>query len=123
MVPYSYHSGIHYSTWSRINNTKPICRLFSLVVDFLQDSGTLIHIQDYTFRLSRMYFIDPVWLCDTLVNVVRLENDDPYAHEGIVRDTQLKVLCKDSGFGEARYREYIQLLARFEIALSTNRHR
>ncbi|XP_072040793.1 leucine-rich repeat serine/threonine-protein kinase 1-like isoform X2 [Amphiura filiformis] len=89
------------------------------VVEYLQDCGTLIHIQDYTYKLTRLYFLDPVWLSNTLVKVVRLKNSDINEHQGIVTESQLRRLSVASGFGEHNFKEYLQLLARFEITLST----
>ncbi|XP_072039567.1 leucine-rich repeat serine/threonine-protein kinase 1-like [Amphiura filiformis] len=89
------------------------------VVEYLQHCGTLIHIQDYSYKLTRLYFLDPVWLSNTLVKVVRLKNNDINEHQGIVTESQLRRLSLASGFGEHNFKEYLQLLARFEIVLST----
>ena len=91
------------------------------VVEYLQDRGALIHIRDYTYKLTQLYFIDPVWLSNTLVKVVRLKNDDATANQGIATEVQLQRLYRESRFGENRFKEYLQLLTRFEIALCTSK--
>ena len=90
--------------------------LVILVVAFLQDSGSLIHVSDHTYRLTNVYFLDPAWLCSVLFAVVQL-HDDFYLENGIVPKSRLEELCQKSGFGRNRLEEYLQLLMRFEIAL------
>ena len=42
-----------------------------VMIDFLQESGFLLHFEDPNDRLDQYYFTRPVWLYDTLLRVVR----------------------------------------------------
>ena len=83
---------------------------------FLRDSGSLVHVGDHTYGLTNLYFLDPAWLCTVLLAVVKLK-DTTQMNDCMVTNKTLQNLCEESGFGKDMFEEYIQLLARFEIAL------
>ena len=69
-------------------------------------------VNDHTYRLTRLYFLDPSWLFDALNDVIGMENSN-----GIVPTSRLRDLGERNGFMGERFEDYLKLLARFEIAL------
>ncbi len=55
--------------------------------------------------------------------VVTLKHEGGYLKDGMVLRRNLKKLCAESGFGENRFDEYLQLLGRFEIAFPATANR
>ena len=87
-------------------------------MQFLQDTGTLIHVSDHTSQLTDLYFLDPAWLCDMLLAVIQIQNPHETRHSGhMVKREHLEKICVESGFENYWFEEYLQLLGRFDIAL------
>ena len=129
-----------YITWKYVNNCKEyqlciyITNIFHrivvnlhfifIVVRFLRDTGSLIHVSDHTYQLTNLYFLNPSWLCDVLLEVVRFKHQNTSnIQDGMVLREELRKLCIESGFGDSRFEEYLQLLGRFEIALEAGENR
>ncbi|XP_072039569.1 leucine-rich repeat serine/threonine-protein kinase 1-like [Amphiura filiformis] len=87
-------------------------------VQYLQDCGRVLCVTDHTYRLTRLYFLDPSWLCDALMDAMHVKNSsyEQELPEGIVATERLKAIGKQHGFSEDTVEDYLQLLARFEIA-------
>ncbi|XP_038074850.1 leucine-rich repeat serine/threonine-protein kinase 1-like [Patiria miniata] len=83
-------------------------------IEFLSNSGTLVHFNDHLHGLTSLYFIDPVWLYNILTNVAKI--NPSLAEEGrIQRSIVEQELFKKCAFGEGRFEEYLQLLQRLDI--------
>ena len=87
-------------------------------VQFLQDTGNLIHVSDHTHILTDLYFLDPAWLCDVLLAVIQAQKHHETHRSGhMVRREHLEKICVESGFENDWFEEYLELLGRFDIAL------
>ena len=76
---------------------------------FLTDVGSIFHYEDHGHKL---YFVNPGWLCDTMLKVVTKNHFD-----GIVYSKDISMLFKDKQFPWQYFEQYLTLLNRFEIAL------
>lgn len=78
-----------------------------------------MHYNDHLRGLNNLYFIDPVWLCDMLAEVVTVRERHSFVFNGILRESNLPFIFRDSKrFPSKFFPQYLQLLERFEIALS-----
>jgi len=93
---------------------------FSLpAAQFLHDNGILLHYNDHLRGLNNLYFIDPVWLCDMLAEVITVRERHSFVFNGILRESNLPFIFRDTKrFPSKFFPQYLQLLERFEIALS-----
>lgn len=57
-------------------------------VRFLHNLGSLLHYQDLSYKLSDLYFLDPDWLCQLLVQIINLKELALY-----VDDNGVKNIC------------------------------
>ncbi|XP_022111025.1 leucine-rich repeat serine/threonine-protein kinase 1-like isoform X2 [Acanthaster planci] len=87
--------------------------------EFLSTCGSLVHFSDHLQGLTSLYFLDPVWLYNILISVANI--NPSFVREGRVHRSSLEELFQESGFGEGRFEEYLQLLQRFEIVLPISR--
>ena len=86
---------------------------------FLHDNGVLLHYNDHLRGLNNLYFIDPVWLADMLAEVVTVPEKQAFVQNGILKDSSVAFIFRDSKrFPSQFFQQYLQLLERFEIALS-----
>lgn len=93
--------------------------LFLTAAQFLHDNGVLLHYNDHLRGLNNLYFIDPAWLCDMLAEVITVPEKNAFARNGILADANVAFLFKDTRKFPPQYlNQYLQLLERFEIALS-----
>jgi leucine-rich repeat kinase 1 len=91
----------------------------SLAAQFLHDNGVLLHYNDHLRGLNNLYFIDPVWLADLLAEVVTVPQRQNFVHNGILKESNVAFIFHDSRrFPSKYFPQYLQLLERFEIALS-----
>ena len=92
---------------------------------FLHDSGVLLHYNDHLRGLSNLYFIDPIWLADMLAEVITVPERQNFVQNGILKDSNVPFIFRDhKRFPAKFFQQYLQLLERFEIALSLgNGHR
>ena len=92
---------------------------FITAANFLHDNGVLLHYNDYLKGLNNLYFIDPVWLADMLAHIITVPQKQNFVHNGILRETHLKFIFRGNRqYPENYLAQYMQLLERFEIALS-----
>ena len=97
--------------------------LYSLHVptaaQFLHDNGVLLHYNDHLRGLNNLYFIDPIWLADLLAEVITIPERQSFVHNGILKESNVAFIFRDSRrFPSKFFPQYLQLLERFEIALS-----
>ncbi len=90
-----------------------------LALDFLNYTGSFIHISDHKYGLGMLYFPDPAWLCDVLTKVTHLPQSDLDVSGKITKE-HLKRLCHSSGFGKEKFKEFEQLLKSFEIIMPSS---
>lgn len=93
------------------------------VTQFLVETGSLLHYHDQLRGLNTLYILDPTWLCDLLAKVL-IDVDEDDAQVG--QDGKINVVDvmnryrKDPKFPDEYIGQYLQLLERFEIALSVD---
>lgn len=86
---------------------------------FLHDNGVLLHYNDHLRGLNNLYFIDPIWLADMLAEVVTVPERHSFIHNGILKESNVAFIFRDNKrFPSKFFQQYLQLLERFEIALS-----
>jgi leucine-rich repeat kinase 1 len=91
----------------------------TLAAQFLHDNGIILHYNDHLKGLNNLYFIDSVWLADMLAHIITVPQRQNFAHNGLLMETHLKFIFRDNKNYPVQYLpQYMQLLERFEIALS-----
>ena len=119
-TPLCCHSVTHHSLVINLpcDATHHISSLLT-AAQFLHDNGVLLHYNDHLRGLNNLYFIDPAWLCDMLAEVITVPEKNAFARNGILADANVAFLFKDTRKFPPQYlKQYLQLLERFEIALS-----
>nr|XP_020652644.1 leucine-rich repeat serine/threonine-protein kinase 2 isoform X1 [Pogona vitticeps] len=88
-------------------------------VQFLNESGVLLHFQDPALQLRDLYFVDPKWLCKIMAQIltVKVEGFPKYPKGIIKRSDVEKFLLKKSKFPKMYMSQYFRLLEKFQIAL------
>ena len=84
---------------------------------FLTDVGTLLHYDDCSNHLNKLYFIDPQWLCKMMAKVVTVKERNPFLKNGILHFDKIPLLFKDNEFPKQYFNEYMALLYHFEVVL------
>lgn len=59
--------------------------LFSFqAVQFLHESGVLLHYDDASLKLKDFYFIDPGWLCRMMAQIITVRQINPFiSNDGV----------------------------------------
>uniref|UniRef100_UPI00398E8825 leucine-rich repeat serine/threonine-protein kinase 1 n=1 Tax=Pristiophorus japonicus TaxID=55135 RepID=UPI00398E8825 len=86
-------------------------------LDFLIETGALLHFPDTSHGLRNLYFLHPVWLCECLERIINVKASRSLAKNGVIQVTELRTLLVGTGFTEQTEEQYFQFLAKFEIAL------
>nr|XP_061819726.1 leucine-rich repeat serine/threonine-protein kinase 1 isoform X2 [Nerophis lumbriciformis] len=86
-------------------------------INFLMETGTLLHFPDTSHGLCTLYFLCPVWLSECLQRIVHLKSSCCIARKGVIRTEDLRMLLIGTGFTRHTEEQYFQFLAKFEIAL------
>uniref|UniRef100_A0A8C9EUR0 non-specific serine/threonine protein kinase n=1 Tax=Pavo cristatus TaxID=9049 RepID=A0A8C9EUR0_PAVCR len=86
-------------------------------INFLIETGTLLHFPDTSHGLRNLYFLDPVWLSECLQRIFNIKSSKSVAKNGVIRAEDLRMLLVGTGFTEQTEEQYFQFLAKFEIAL------
>ncbi|KAM9861302.1 leucine-rich repeat serine/threonine-protein kinase 1 [Aulostomus maculatus] len=86
-------------------------------INFLIETGTLLHFPDTSHGLCTLYFLCPVWLSECLERIVHLKSSRSVARNGVIRAEDLRMLLVGTGFTQQTEEQYFQFLAKFEIAL------
>lgn len=93
--------------------------LMIAAAQFLHDNGVLLHYSDHLKGLNNLYFIDPVWLADMLAHIITVPEKQAFVQNGILQESHVKIIFHgNKNFPEKFLPQYLQLLERFEIALS-----
>ena len=93
--------------------------LIIAAAQFLHDNGVLLHYSDHLKGLNNLYFIDPVWLADMLAHIITVPEKQAFVQNGILQESHVKIIFHgNKNFPEKFLPQYLQLLERFEIALS-----
>ncbi|XP_051235925.1 leucine-rich repeat serine/threonine-protein kinase 1 isoform X2 [Dicentrarchus labrax] len=86
-------------------------------INFLIETGTLLHFPDTSHGLCTLYFLCPVWLSECLERIMHLKSSRSVARNGVIRAEDLRMLLVGTGFTQQTEEQYFQFLAKFEIAL------
>ncbi|XP_054999231.1 leucine-rich repeat serine/threonine-protein kinase 1 [Sorex araneus] len=86
-------------------------------INFLIETGTLLHFPDTSHGLCSLYFLDPVWLSECLQRIFQMRGSRSVAKNGVIRAEDLRLLLAGTGFTQQTEEQYFQFLAKFEIAL------
>ena len=79
----------------------------------------MLHYNDHLKGLNNLYFIDPVWLADMLAHIITVPQKHSFVQNGILVEARLKIIFHGHrDYPEQYLQQYMQLLERFEIALS-----
>lgn len=97
--------------------------LFFAAINFLIETGTLLHFPDTSHGLRNLYFLDPVWLSECLQRIFNIKSSKSVAKNGVIRAEDLRMLLVGTGFTEQTEEQYFQFLAKFEIALPVANNR
>ncbi|XP_055882524.1 leucine-rich repeat serine/threonine-protein kinase 2-like isoform X3 [Biomphalaria glabrata] len=98
-------------------------------VNFLHESGVLLHYNETTLQMRDFYFINPGWLCRMMAQVVTVPEINPFIdRNGIMKKSCVSMLFtgrETSGesnftFPSSLIPQYLHLLEKFEIALPRN---
>uniref|UniRef100_A0A3Q1I1B7 non-specific serine/threonine protein kinase n=1 Tax=Acanthochromis polyacanthus TaxID=80966 RepID=A0A3Q1I1B7_9TELE len=87
------------------------------VINFLIDTGTLLHFPDTSHGLCTLYFLCPVWLSECLERIIYIKSSRSVARNGVIRASDLRMLLVGTGITQETEEQYFQFLAKFEIAL------
>lgn len=99
------------------------CFFFLAAINFLIETGTLLHFPDTSHGLRNLYFLDPVWLSECLQRIFNIKSSKSVAKNGVIRAEDLRMLLVGTGFTEQTEEQYFQFLAKFEIALPVANNR
>ncbi|XP_061451971.1 leucine-rich repeat serine/threonine-protein kinase 1 isoform X1 [Rhineura floridana] len=86
-------------------------------INFLIETGTLLHFPDTSHGLRNLYFLDPVWLSECLQRIFNIKCSKSVAKNGVIKAEDLRMLLVGTGFTKQTEEQYFQFLAKFEIAL------
>ncbi|XP_048338175.1 leucine-rich repeat serine/threonine-protein kinase 1 isoform X2 [Sphaerodactylus townsendi] len=86
-------------------------------INFLIETGTLLHFPDTSHGLRNLYFLDPVWLSECLQQIFSIKSSKSVAKNGVIKAEDLRMLLIGTGFIKQTEEQYFQFLAKFEIAL------
>ncbi|XP_042331231.1 leucine-rich repeat serine/threonine-protein kinase 1 isoform X2 [Sceloporus undulatus] len=86
-------------------------------MNFLIETGTLLHFPDTSHGLRNLYFLDPVWLSECLQRIFNIKSSKSVAKNGVIKAEDLRMLLVGTGFTQQTEEQYFQFLAKFEIAL------
>lgn len=92
----------------------------TLATRFLHENGVLLHYNDQLRGLNHLYFIDPAWVCDLIATLVTVRERNPFIVNGVMKKKDLQLVLRDPKFPQNFILQYLQLMERFEIALSIN---
>ncbi|ESO88800.1 hypothetical protein LOTGIDRAFT_125534, partial [Lottia gigantea] len=87
-------------------------------INFLHETGVLLHYNESALLLRDFYFINPGWLCRMMAQIVTVPQINPFiSPEGvsILRKKETKFT-----FPHHMIPQYLKLLEKFEIALPRN---
>uniref|UniRef100_A0A671SI20 non-specific serine/threonine protein kinase n=1 Tax=Sinocyclocheilus anshuiensis TaxID=1608454 RepID=A0A671SI20_9TELE len=86
-------------------------------INFLIETGTMLHFSDTSHGLCKLYFLDAVWLSECLERIINLRGSRSVARNGVIKAEDLRMLLVGTRFTQQTEEQYFQFLAKFEIAL------
>ncbi|XP_069767547.1 leucine-rich repeat serine/threonine-protein kinase 1 isoform X4 [Narcine bancroftii] len=89
---------------------------------FLIETGVLLHFPDTSHGLCNLYFLHPVWLSECLERIFNIKASRSLVTNGVIEVSELSKLLKGTGFTKQTEEQYLQFLAKFEIALPIASH-
>ncbi|CAG5133130.1 unnamed protein product, partial [Candidula unifasciata] len=98
-------------------------------VNFLHESGVLLHYNESTLQMRDFYFINPGWLCRMMAQVVTVPQINPFIdRNGVMKRSSVHLLFTGKemsghnsfSFPSTLIPHYLHLLEKFEIALPRN---
>lgn len=66
-------------------------------INFLIETGTLLHFPDTSHGLCTLYFLCPVWLSECLERIMHLKSSRSVARNGVIRAEDLRVRLRQHG--------------------------
>ncbi|XP_033109441.1 leucine-rich repeat serine/threonine-protein kinase 1-like [Anneissia japonica] len=90
-------------------------------VQFLCDTGTVLHYHDNLNSMDTVYFLSPAWLCKMLSIVLKIPSD--MFQNGKVKIEVVKEKYHNSEENDDWFEQYLHLLAKFEIAIKIDERR
>lgn len=84
---------------------------------FLTNIGTILHYDDRSHNLDKLYFVDPLWLCNMMSRIITVKEKNPFVSNGIMEFSNIPQIFRDDQFPIQYFDQYLALLDRFEIAL------
>ncbi|XP_028406855.1 leucine-rich repeat serine/threonine-protein kinase 1-like [Dendronephthya gigantea] len=94
-----------------------------LAARFLHENGVILHYNDRSRGLDKLYFIEPGWLCKIMAFLVTVKETNAFVKGGIMEKSNVNLLLKDPRLPPEFMEQYIQLMERFEVALALDDHR
>ncbi|XP_067017125.1 leucine-rich repeat serine/threonine-protein kinase 1-like isoform X3 [Acropora muricata] len=91
-----------------------------LATRFLHENGIVLHYNDQLRGLNHLYFIDPCWVCDLIATLITVRERNPFIIDGVMKTKDFELVLRDPKFPNEFIPQYLQLMERFEIALSLN---
>uniref|UniRef100_A0A8C1DUC6 non-specific serine/threonine protein kinase n=1 Tax=Cyprinus carpio carpio TaxID=630221 RepID=A0A8C1DUC6_CYPCA len=88
-----------------------------MAINFLIETGTILHFSDTSHGLCKLYFLDAVWLSECFERIISLRGSRSVARNGVIKAEDLRMLLVGTGFTQQTEEQYFQFLAKFEIAL------
>ncbi|XP_059152219.1 leucine-rich repeat serine/threonine-protein kinase 2-like [Physella acuta] len=98
-------------------------------INFLHESGVLLHYNETALQMKDFYFINPGWLCRMMAQIVTVPEINPFIdRNGVMKRSSAGLLFtgkETSGsshfvFPTSLIPQYLHLLEKFEIALPRN---
>eukprot|EP00731_Ephydatia_muelleri_P005062 Em0002g1238a len=84
---------------------------------FLTNIGTILHFEDRSHSLDKLYFVDPLWLCTMMSKIITVKEKNPFVNNGIMELSNIPHIFRDDQFPMQYFDQYLALLDRFEVAL------
>ncbi|XP_051917154.1 leucine-rich repeat serine/threonine-protein kinase 2 [Hippocampus zosterae] len=86
-------------------------------IHFLSQAGVLLHFDDPTLQLQDLYFIDPQWLCNILLQKLTLKDGLKHSQGVVERSSMENFLLEAKCFPSSHATHYLKLLEKFLIVL------
>ena len=68
---------------------------FFLAARFLHENGVILHYNDRSRGLDKLYFIEPGWLCKIMAFLVTVKETNAFVKGGIMEKSKVNLLLND----------------------------
>jgi hypothetical protein len=68
---------------------------FDLAARFLHENGIILHYNDRSRGLDKLYFIEPGWLCEIMALLVTVKETNAFVKGGIIQRSNVDLLLKN----------------------------